>query len=250
MKKFLFLGLVCLALCACAKTAKVPSEMGDAARTWQTMISENAGERPYRIQFSLRFGEEGNTRRVTGLLWGNTDSNLRMDIMAGVGAVLAMMADNPDRFILYAPREHKAYSHEGADKPLLKVGMPLPFNMAQLAALLNGHYAAVFGNEPESGTMQDGKYVYQLANPPGGVLTLNTDGSPESWKQDGNGWLLEIAYDDSRLPRQLRLSDDNRRAVIIVKEREHPAEPFDQARMKLEIPAKTPVLPLSSYKPS
>lgn len=250
MKKILLAALVCVALCACARTGQIPSETGNAAQIWQKMLAANAEDGPYRLQFSLRFGEEGNTRRVTGLLWGNDDSSLRMDIMAGVGAVLAMMADSPDRFLLYAPREHKAYEHNGPEKPLLKVGMPLPFNMAQLAALLNGHYAAVFGIKPESSEERDGNYLYQLDTPPGGQLALNADGCPESWKQTGDGWVLEIAYDDSKLPRQLKLSSGNRRAIIVVKERERPAQPFDNARMALEIPANTPVLPLSSYKPS
>ena len=91
MKKLAIIFFV-LALCACAKKTVVETP-GDTvlADRWNQMlaISKESTKAPWRMQMSLRFGDEGDTRRVTGIMWGNNDRKLRLDVMAGVGAIVA-----------------------------------------------------------------------------------------------------------------------------------------------------------------
>lgn len=251
MKISLVLFLLPFLLFACARTSPVPPiDEQAASQAWDRMLAQNPANSPYRIQFSLRFGEEGNTRRVTGILWGNSDDFLRLDIMAGVGAILAKMEDSPQNFLLYLPREHKSYFHKGKEKPLLKVGMPLPFNMPQLANLLNGHYGQVFGQQAEDGQIAGEDFKFTLANSPGGFLTINKSGQPIHWKQKGNGWQLSVNYASDQLPEQLKLvNSDGKMAIIAIKDRETPDKPFDKQQLDLKIPQNTPRLPLSDYKP-
>lgn len=252
MKKAVIIFMAIL-LCACARQGVVtpPPESGQAEKRWEMLAQKDQPARPYRAQFSMRFGGEGDTRRVTGILWGNGEQNLRMDIMAGVGAVIAKIADNGDHFLLFAPRENKAYFHDGANKPLLKIGVPLPFDLGSLAALLNGHYNAVFGTEYNNASEgRDGNIDYALEGSPGGTLTLAPDGLPIAWSQDNGAWKMDIAY-EGELPRSLKLAGKNgKKAIVLVKEREFPANPFTEGQMTLELPPSAQKLPLSKYKPS
>ena len=224
------------------------------ARRWQAFTALNAGAAaPYRLQMSLRFGEEGNTRRVTALLWGNGGRELRLDVMAGVGTVVAKILEDGQHFLVYAPLENKAYFHQGATSPLLKVGVPVPFGLARLTALLTGHYAAAFGDSYSEGALlADGQAQFTLEGTPGGRLTLDAAGLPVAWRETrADGWRMGIVYDDATppLPRRLNLTHANgKRAILLVKERENPAAPFTQEQMRLTLPEGAPLLPLSQYR--
>ena len=246
-----------LFLCACARQmpASRPPAATDDGR-WQryAALTQSPGA-PYRVSMSLRFGEEGNTRRVTALLWGNGESSLRLDVMAGVGALVASAADAEGSFLMYAPRDHVAYRHDGANKPLLKIGVPMPFGLAQLSALLRGQYARVFGtayrsvlDEPAA----EGCLAFLLEGRPGGLLCLDAQGRPVRWQEkEGreHGWLMEIGYDGDALPRRLTLSHDNgKRAIVLIKDRETPAKPFPAEAMRLHLPPNTRVLPLENFR--
>lgn len=252
MKKLLLI-ILALLCCACAKIGpqtETPEKEIIQAR-WDLM--ETAPQlSPFRIQFSLRFGEEGNTRRVTGILWGNDPENLRLDIMAGVGVVVAKISDSPDKFLLYSPRDNKAYVHDGAEKPLLKIGMPLPFNLQMLAALLEGQYGRVFGSSYASAEMEkNGNITYVLDQGPKGTLEVSPEGLPVTWSQGKGGWQMSIGPEEnSRLPKSLKfINDDGKRAIVLVKEREK-SEAFNHGQMELSIPESAPQLPLSKYRPS
>lgn len=258
MKKFALL-CVALLLCACARQPSAPgTPMGEAgegpARLWQAYADAGAApEAPYRLQLSLRFGEEGNTRRVTALLWGNGGRELRLDVMAGVGTVVAKILEDGEHFLVYAPLENKAYFHQGATSPLLKIGVPVPFGLARLTALLTGHYAGAFGDAyAEASPLSDGMARYQLEGKPGGRLTLDAAGLPVAWREArADGWRMEIVYDEGSppLPRRLSLSHaKGQRAILLVKERESPPSPFTEEQMRLTLPEGAPLLPLSQYR--
>lgn len=258
MKKLL-LFCMALLLCACAKQPPQPGapEGEDAsilARRWRAYADAGAEARaPYRLQLSLRFGEEGNTRRVTALLWGNGGRELRLDVMAGVGTVVAKILEDGRHFLVYAPLENKAYFHQGAASPLLRVGVPVPFGLSRLTALLTGHYRAAFGDSHAGAEMlSDGMARYALEGTPGGSLSLNAAGLPVAWNESGaNGWRMEILYDDGAppLPRRLTLTHGSgKRAILLVKERERPGTPFTPEQMRLTFPEGAPLLPLSQYR--
>lgn len=256
MKKFVALLLMLLA-CACARKPAGQIETAASALSGRWAEMEEAGRKapsgPYRLQLAMRFGEEGSTRRVTAILWGNGPDRARLDIMAGIGPLVAKIMENEGYFLAYAPREGKAYTHEGESGPLLKIGTPIPFNLRQVAALLNGHFEAVFGKEHGAAAAASGDLAaFALYGKPGGELFLDAAGLPVKWSQSGQGWTLALAYGEAApLPRQLRLNHPNgKMAVITVKAREAPQKAFDAAQMEIALPETTPLLPLSKFKPS
>lgn len=245
--------LLTLLLCACAKTGPAPEapERELIQARWDLMETSPEPE-PFRVQFSLRLGEEGNTRRVTGVLWGNDTENIRMDILAGVGVVIAKISDSPERFVLYTPRDNKEYFHNGDEKPMLKIGIPLPFSPQMMAALLTGQYQKVFGSAYSAASMgKNDNIEYTLEQGPEGVLTVNPEGAPVAWSQGTQGWKLDITPEEnSRLPKRLKFSNpDGKLAIVLVKEREKSGL-FAKKQMRLSIPAGAARLHLSKYRPS
>lgn len=248
MRKYLLLCLFLL-LAACAKApVESPIVQEDAMGPWEKMLAHQP-DGPWRIQFSMRFGEEGDTRRVTGLLWSNGRLPLRLDVMAGAGATVAKISDQPGEFLIYVPQENRAYYQEGATKPRFNFGTPLPLGILQIADLLSGRFGDVFGKAPVSMTVEGNMVSYGLENPPGGTLTLDEAGLPQTWEIQG--WKLQFAYDEEwgELPKSLRLDHrDGKYALILVKEREDVGEPFSSGQLELELPPGTPRLPIGKFK--
>lgn len=256
---FVVLGLTALlAACAGKGTEQLPPPESPAAAArseslWQALArqSDRHAPAPCRLSLSLRFGTEGDTRRVTALFWGNDDKHLRLDVMAGVGAVIANIVEADTRFLIYSPRENVAYFHEGSTKPLLKVGVPVPLALADLSALLNGRYLRAFGegHTPVAAPSPD-TAAFALEKRFGGVLTLDAQGLPVSWTENGDkGWRMTILYDDRQLPRRLDLLHANgQKAIVLVKQRDGVQRPFTEEQLGLALPEDTPLLPLSRYR--
>lgn len=254
MKRLFLVILICL-LAACAKKqvdVSSPTEVESA--DWQKMIdlSATASNSPWKTQFSLRFGTAGDTRRVTGIMWGNNNEDIRMDIMAGIGAIIARIEENGPEFTLFVPQQNKAYTHTGAS-PLFRIGVPVPFDLPKFAQLLSGNYTGIFGTA-FSGveTASPEKTTYKLADNSDASLTLNEKGQPVTWKEIRNGWKMTISYDEdgNDLPKKITLErPDGKRAILLVKERTTDIAPFTTAQMKLDLPSGISVLPLAQYAP-
>lgn len=249
LKKTLVLFLAML-VCACAKKMPTPEpEEGDAALVWHKMETAPANSGPYRLQLSLRFGSEGEMRRVAALMWGNNSDHLRLDVMAGVGALLARIEENGDHFVLYDPRADKTYIHDGPNRPLLKIGVPLPFTLVQLAEILNGEYGRVFGKDYSTAEIENHNFSFTFADNPGVTLVLDNNGLPVAWRQSGTGWKIFLDYSEDHLPETIRLENSNgRSAILSVKKRETPESSFPTDRLVINVPDDA--LPLSEYKPS
>ncbi len=258
----IFILCLLLTLSACARQPQsgAPAEPAAAEAVWkryEAYCAARDAPRPYRLQASLRYGKEGDTRRVVVLLWGNGSEPLRLDVMAGVGVNVAKIFESSDEFIVYAPNEHRAYFHEGKEKPLLNVGVPVPFGVADLADALNGRFGVLFGTDRQGETTlrADGNMVYALGSGPmGGMLELNPQGLPVRWNENGSkgkNWKIGISYDDATppLPRKLEITHSGgQRAILLLKEREFPAVPFTDAQLRLIVPEGTQMLPLRQYR--
>lgn len=260
IRAILPLCLCFIALTACARQPQLstsPSDPAAAAALWQRFETASAVKaRPFRVQMSLRYGPEGDSRRVVALLWGNDSQQLRLDVMAGVGVTVAKIAEEGDHFLLYDPSQQKAYFHQGSQKPLLVMGVPVPLGIADLSALLQGQYMQVFGQSYSAAhaslsPSSDSSISYSLDhNRLHGQLELDQQGLPLVWRENGKqGWTMSIAYSDDTppLPRRIAIDHPNgKKALILVKERSFPAQPFTAENLKLILPEDTQLQPLKA----
>lgn len=129
MKK-IFLLCAAVLLCACAK--QPPVELGTETQTqlesrWLKFTALSAAPAtPYRLQLSLRFGAKGDTRRVTALFWGNSERQLRLDVMAGVGAVVAKILEDGQHFLVYSRGKTKVISTRERPSRFCRSAFPCP----------------------------------------------------------------------------------------------------------------------------
>lgn len=254
MKKIILFILVFL-ISACAKTfsPELPQEE-QTSSAWLKMLnlSKSVSPAPWKTQLSLRFGAGGETRRVTGIMWGNNENEIRLDVMAGIGAVIAMIQENDSQFVMLVPQTGKAYVHHGKS-PLFKIGIPFPFDLPKLAQLLAGNYGSVFGTTfKEIETENSQQATFKLAANSPAKLRLNSDGYPEAWTEGQDGWQMKITYDNgqNKLPQKITLErPDGKRAILLVKDRETNIPAYSPAQLQLELPPNIPLLPLAQYSP-
>ncbi len=250
--RYCLLVLLILCLCACAKSVPAPSiSFEDSEKHWQRYVDSGAiNIGPFRTQMSLRFGVEGNTRRVTAILWGNNHEELRLDVNAGIGVSVAKIYESEQVFLIYAPREDVAYIHHGTQKPLFQAGVPIPFNLHQLTQIIEGKYSAVFGTKRNTNPSQENQInSFTLIDTPfAGTLTLNTQGLPVFWQeQDKQGWSLSLGYNEHELlPYKMTMEHKKtgKRAILLIKNRELSLAPFTAEQMRLILPSNISVLPL------
>ncbi len=255
--------LLCLfvSLCACGKSPQLPPPSHvDADALWQRYSADaHSPLTPFRSSFSLRFGTEGDTRRVTAILWGNSKEELRLDVNAGIGVTIAKILENHDTVLIYLPTDNVAFFHEGIQKPLFNVGVPMPLGLAHLTSILEGRYSTVFGTQrtddiegvsgsalPEHAvqfTLKDSAFE--------GTLVLDTQARPVRWQsEDTDEWTVLLAYrDDAVVPYKLTIThaDTGKKALLLVKDRRQNLTPFTETQMQLILPNDTVVRPLKDW---
>ena len=145
--RLILAALLVLSLQACATRGteigtSAPSDASNAAwQAYQGYASARASDHdPYRLSGSLRYGSQGDTRRVETLLWSNGYLPIRLDVMAGIGALVARIQETQDSFTAYAPNENKAIVHKGPQRVQLNFGRPVPFSLRDFSSLMRGRF--------------------------------------------------------------------------------------------------------------
>ena len=245
-------ALLALTLQACAtRGVEQGTPASDATwRAYQAYASARGSDHdPYRLGGSLRFGTPGDTRRVTLLLWSNGYLPIRLDVMAGVGAIAARIRETQDSFTAYSPNENKAIVHEGPQRIQLNFGKPVPFALRDFSALMRGRFHEVFGAaeglNPQA--LPNGDIAYTLSGGLlAGTLELRPDGLPVRWSE-ADGWTMDIGYEDGNppLPYKFKLvHPGGYTAILLVKDRQKPDARFADGQLALDIPAGTAIEPI------
>ena len=242
-------------------------ESGDkATQLWQRYTARAAAAEgmtgPFRVAANLRYtAASGENTRVSSLLWGNGKADspypLRLDLLAGIGSVVAKIREDSTSFVAFAPDDKTAYTHARDDRTLVSFGVPIPLALDDLTLLLTGHGDKLFlpaGTRTDSGvppehslTAEGASYLINNAPLPG-VLELSDTGAPTAWReQRADGWRIEIEPEDENplLPRKLRISHPKGySALILVKEVSRVSPPYTTTQMDLPLPPGTAVKPL------
>lgn len=258
-------GLLLAVLASAAACARAPGpglSPADDARardTWSrfTAIAARAEKTagPFRLAATLYYAGKEDSQRVTVYFWGNKErtSPLRLDILMGPGSVMAAAREDARGLFIHVPREKTVYY--ARERGFVNFGVPLPFALADLAALTTGRFAAPFIPEnsatPPAMAGKDGALVYALPDAPlAGFLTLGPDGLPVAWNDgEEKGWQLTVEYwpDSTRTtPRKLHIRHpEGREATLIVRELAFPGAAFTPEQLRLSVPPGTPLAPLA-----
>lgn len=200
----------------------------------------------YHLNGSLRYGSQGDTRRVETLLWSNGCLPIHLDIMAGIGALAVRTQETQDGFTVYAPNENKAVVHKGSRRVQLNFDRLVPFSLRDFSSFMRSRFHEAFGTVEglNPRTLPNGDIAFTLSGgilP--GMLKLRPGGLPVRWSAE-KGWIMDITYDDGNLPLPYKFKlthPDGYSAILLVKDHQKFNAAFRDDQLALELPADTTI---------
>ncbi len=250
--------LAVMAGCAALRTGPqaelAPAEAWSRFRAGQQALAASPGD--FSLKASFYFSSAGRTNRTILDFWGNRDYPLRLNIRAGVGATLALMREDADGLLVFHPTENKAYRHSDSRTAVSAMGLDLPFNLRDLAALLTGPATRLLPAEYASVRQEGGLYVYAMSQDlPVAEVRLHPDGRLASFSGHGAGlWSIAVeAYRQvggASVPERLAMAvPPSQSATLRVRSLDLRASPWPPAALSLELPpgAETIIAPPASH---
>lgn len=240
--------LLSLAACAPLQPYVLSGDMEDSQQRWNAFLTLRGQEGPSLAEGSLRFGESGNTHRVTWLLWGNDAEQLRFDIQAGMGNTLAKARLTDGELLLYLPGDNRAL--RGPDTPdgiLRRIGLDLPLSLHELYAVIQGNFSAALSSARilSSRNLENGNIELKLGTDsphmPQIILELDGRNLPVRW-QIPRAWDIRIRCGEDALPRridgtrQTGPNEEEYRLILLIKTRQV-KEGFPEKDLELTLPA-------------
>ena len=272
MRKFNFLLiLACLLLLSSIFTGcatKLPSttlpqteaDEAEAKAVWDRYLAAFGQDphKPFNIESTFRYVKpDGESHRATLRIWGNGGYPYRMDVLAGMGAVAAQMRDDTNSLLIYMPQENRLYTHTGPDKPVLGLsglGVPMPFSLADLTSILQGHYTELFGDSYSAAYSTNSSALHFDLNSDKmpGYLVLNQDGVPVSWvSKVTKGWKIYFSFGEpakgDNTPQLEKMIINHAQGYAVTlwfKGITYPDAPYTKKQLELNIPADTEKLPM------
>ena len=181
---------------------------------------------------------------------------MRLDLVAGIGTVVAKIQEDADKFTAYSPDEKTAYTNVGNSSSLTTFGVPIPMTLGDLTLLLTGRAGRLFlpagprsVDVPPFMPLENQGFGYTLAGARmPGILELSSTGVPLKWKElKEQGWTIgmEPSKNSPLQPEKLRISHPlGYAALITVKDISRVSPPFNSAQLYLELPPGTKTKPM------
>lgn len=251
LKKIVFLFcLILLNACVAKQDLLVPTQE-DQENRWKLFLENKIDEKPYTLQGSIRFGNSENTNRVNYILWSNGNLPLRLDIMAGVGASIAKIAETKNEITMYFPQEKRAIIMNNFEEinPLISMGMPVPISFKEMSFLLRGGFNQIFENisldlvKAKKAKKEYQRYTYYFSSKKmDGLMQLDMFGKP-IYCEVNDEWIFEISYDKKEhIPYKvvIRSKIEDYKATLLVKERSFPTK-YDVKDFQFALPNNTEI---------
>ncbi len=199
--RVVFLGCLALAAAGCATVQ--PGRPGhgqpaaDQAKTvYQAFLAnqaKNANVAAFSLSGSMSFAARGKSGRLNYRFYGNLANPVRLDLTTPMGGSYAHLREDATEFAAYVPSRDTVYRHVDTKAGAARLGMPLPFSLRELAAILVGRFGELAPAKYASAkAVQDG-YEYAFSGDPRlSSLTLDFAGKPrhltgrgvEPWRVD------------------------------------------------------------------
>jgi len=195
-------------LCVCVAFLSACSS--HISKQAQEVYSDNANA-PFRIYFSVRTNtvkdDVQEAHRLTGILWGNTPEHVRVDLSAGIGALIARALETDSTLSIHIPQEKKLYVYSATHGNIGTIfGVKIPFNLRELTKI---------------------------------ALCQAESTSLQQYNKDG--WTTDLTYKENRPFRLSAHYTDGTSVIITLKKIEY-TEPFTSNQLLLAPPDGTAIL--------
>ena len=224
---FCIYGTVCLLCCVilsllagCAPQKPVQRPHQDTLWTLflqkQTALPKIRG---FAIRASINYTSARQRHRVIMRLYGDLDYPIRMDLEAGIGRTISVWREDASSWQAYLPEENRLYLARDGKTGARSLGFPSPFDLKELAQVLQGNIASVLPPDPVAGTPKNGEhYLFFPARSRISKVLLDTQARViEIYGK--KGWTVSFDYQESSpySKKIIMTMEDDTRATLRIK---------------------------------
>lgn len=243
------------ALAGCAlKDVPLPPDDDPALiqTSWNRFQEKFGGSCPetdFLARGSVNFSSTGRSSRLLFSFWGNTHFPIRMDLQAGIGAMLALWREDQTGWLGYHPGQEKAYQAVDSRSGARLLGLTMPLRLDALAQVLTGCWGELVSSEHAFAHTEPEGFVYHVhALRSSAELLLSPDGIPVTLRESGaHGWSMTIGEwmaEQPRSPKRLRLRQAGGHADVRVQRLKTADALWHPDDLALKPPPGTPVTTL------
>ncbi|SDB04455.1 hypothetical protein SAMN05660653_00213 [Desulfonatronum thiosulfatophilum] len=239
----------------CAPKTLIPLDIApeQADLVWNRFHQQyaaNCTPLDFSLRASVNYASPDQQSRIVLAMWGRTDFPVRLDIRAGVGAMLAHWREGDSGWVGYSPTDNAAYFADSVQEGAQEMGLFMPLRLNALAQLLVGCWQTVVSPNYQHVQSTGGslKFSYSI-NGMNISIHLTPDGHPLSIRQETPaGWVVDIDQwtdEARRIPRRISLYQGDQSAVVRVQRLDLDVDPWQDHDLRLELPPGTRFINLS-----
>jgi outer membrane biogenesis lipoprotein LolB len=253
------LAVVAAALLGGCAPARPGAPSADEAKAvYQTFLDNQAKNEPakaFSLSGSLSFARAGKSGRLNYRLYGNYAAPVRLDLTTPMGGAYAHLREAGGEFTAFVPGRDMVYTHADTRAGAAKLGMPLPFTLRELAAIVSGRLGELAASRYASAKKVEGGYEYAFSSDPRlASLTLDFQGKPRHLTGRGvEPWRIAFEDDEAApgfaapVARRLTLTTPGGATLTLrVKTLQPRPAPFPAADLELPVPPTVAVRPLDA----
>ncbi len=241
---------VCVLLSACGpKPPPVHDDPDRVSAVWslfQASFVQGCRPEDFSLRTSVNFSGLDRDSRFIVAMWGRTDFPIRLDVQAGVGAMLAHWREDRRGWLGYTPASREAFVADTVQQGAHMTGLFMPVRLDTLAQLFLGCWRSLVPSEYEAVRLIDDTLEFlTVRNSTPLTLVLAFDGRPKSVSgPDHGGWTVSVDQwerDAPSRPRRISLAQGEQSAVIRVQRMETSIEPWRNEDLRLDVPPGTTI---------
>ena len=233
----------------CAAIRPAAPKVDVSRAVYQTFLDNLAKNDPapaFALAGSMSFENKGKSGRLNYRFYGNLKNPVRLDMTTTMGGAYAHVREDGQEFAAFVPGRNTVYRHADARAGAARLGMPLPFTLRELAAIVTGHFGELAPARYASAKKVADGYEYAFSGDPRlASLTLDFAGNPRHLTGRGvEPWTVSFADDEpapglaAPLARKLTLTTPGGASLVLrVKSFTARQAPYPAADLELPIPA-------------
>lgn len=244
---FLVLGSFVVSACAVKTAIQVdpgPEQIQAAWNRFHAKYTQPCPPRDFFVRASVNYSSVDHNSRLLFSFWGRTNFPVRMDLQAGMGAMVAHWREDEQGWIGYHPGSREAFFSSDSRAGAAMLGLAMPLRLNAFAQILAGCWEGVIPKNNVFAQFTGNHFEYLLEHHgKKAVLALTPEGLPVSLREDdAQGWIITIDEwldNDRRSPKRLSLRHEKNFAMVRLQRMDFSTVHWQEADLSLELPSGT-----------
>lgn len=257
--RLLVTAALAVVVTGCAGHRPPSPTAGEAKAVYETFLAAQRAGTPPIVAFSLTgsmsFAAKSKSGRLNFRFYGNMADPTRLDLRTSMGGPYASLREDATEFNAYVPNNNSLYRHSDTRRGAARLGIPMPFTMREMAALLAGRFGELAPSRFRSAKKVADGFEYSFSGDPRlSTLTLDFQGKPRHLTGRGlEPWRVDFENDEvvpgrsETVARKVTLTTPGGNSLLVrVKSVQLRAEPYPAADLELPVPPQTVIRSLET----